>query len=977
MEKKILSILICLFMITVSIFSVTGAKEENNNKMLIRIDVSQGFDSLPSWLDIVGSKEGKWIDVIVTPVQLDELRENNICYTVIISDVDAYNEGVLGSYHTWAQIEQILQDIANNYPDITSLYSLGTTYEGRNIWCLEVSDSPGVDEGEPGVFFMGLHHAREWPTVEICLHIADRLTSEYGSNNSITDIVNNRRIWIVPCVNPDGYYYCHDLGHDWRKNRRYFPEYNSYGVDLNRNYAGSCNGDSWGAWGSIGTGSISHYPTSEVYCGPGVFSEYETQAIRNVFLNNKICATITWHTYGELVMWPWGYTYGATPDDTYMSDIGEEIAARITQQDGTGTYTPEQSSSLYPTTGDTTDWVYGYSHYIQGRATFAYTIEACSSFHPSESYLDQVCEENFNGAFYLLEEAENISDTVTPRVLPPVIDEMTTDDDGYYVVSWEQQNPDADPDKYQLDELSDLSLVTDDAESGSNLWTLNGFSITDSKHHSGIHSFKARNQNSDVSSMTTVYPLPVNENTTLSFWCWYDIENLYDYAYVEISEDGRRYQVLDKFTGSSNGWIQKQYSLNEHAGESIFIRFRYATDSGTLGSGFFVDDIHPIADFNKVKTLSDSIHTTHYTIENNPPGEYYYRVKGHNSERGWGDFSTLENITVYEGENYPPNTPSNPHPIDGQLYVEIDTNLSWIGGDPNPGDIVTYDVYFEPNDPTPDMLVSDDQLSTTYTPGTLEYETTYYWKIIATDSHGNSTEGPVWRFTTIEEPNLPPFEPSDPHPADGANDVDVNTVLSWTGGDPNKNDIVTYDVYLGTETPPPKIASIQNQTSYNPGLLNYETTYYWKIIAKDDKGEETEGSIWMFTTGKENNPPTIPIITGPSKGKPHKEYSFTFKSTDPEGSDVYYYIDWGDDTNTGWDGPHASGEEVTLSHTWSTKDTFTIKAKAKDTTGAESDWGSLDIKIPRVKVINSFLLQLLEKISSKYPLLKHLIEYWF
>ena len=296
-------------MITVSIFSVTGAKEENNNKMLIRIDVSQGFDSLPSWLDIVGSKEGKWIDVIVTPVQLDELRENNICYTVIISDVDAYNEGVLGSYHTWAQIEQILQDIANNYPDITSLYSLGTTYEGRNIWCLEVSDSPGVDEGEPGVFFMGLHHAREWPTVEICLHIADRLTSEYGSNNSITDIVNNRRIWIVPCVNPDGYYYCHDLGHDWRKNRRYFPEYNSYGVDLNRNYAGSCNGDSWGAWGSIGTGSISHYPTSEVYCGPGVFSEYETQAIRNVFLNNKICATITWHTYGELVMWPWGYTY--------------------------------------------------------------------------------------------------------------------------------------------------------------------------------------------------------------------------------------------------------------------------------------------------------------------------------------------------------------------------------------------------------------------------------------------------------------------------------------------------------------------------------------------------------------------------------------------------------------------------------------------------------------------------------------------
>ena len=133
---------------------------------------------------------------------------------------------------------------------------------------------------------MGLHHAREWPTVEICLHIANNLTSLYGVNSTITSLVNNRRIWIVPCVNPDGYYYCHDQGHDWRKNRHYFPQYGTYGVDLNRNYNGSSDGNAWGAWGSIDSASVTHDPSDEVYCGPGPTSELEIQAISNFFADS-------------------------------------------------------------------------------------------------------------------------------------------------------------------------------------------------------------------------------------------------------------------------------------------------------------------------------------------------------------------------------------------------------------------------------------------------------------------------------------------------------------------------------------------------------------------------------------------------------------------------------------------------------------------------------------------------------------------
>ena len=303
-----------------------------STNILVRINVSEGYAPIPRGAELVGSKPGEWIDVIIPQSKLSEITKTQTDYSVLIWDIDGYSQSVAGQYRTLAEIEQELQNIASSYPNITSLYSIGTTYEGRDIWCLEISDNPGVDEGEPGVFYMGLHHAREWPTVEICLYIAKNLTSNYGSDPTITNLINNRRLWLVTCVNPDGYYFCHDQGHDWRKNRHFFTDFNQYGVDLNRNYGGSCNGDAWGSWGSLGPASLSHNAAISLYCGPFPLSELETQAIRNVFLENDISATITWHTHGELVLWPWSYSKNTvTPDDTYMAQVGNQIASNITK----------------------------------------------------------------------------------------------------------------------------------------------------------------------------------------------------------------------------------------------------------------------------------------------------------------------------------------------------------------------------------------------------------------------------------------------------------------------------------------------------------------------------------------------------------------------------------------------------------------------------------------------------------------------
>ncbi len=118
-----------------------------------------------------------------------------------------------------------------------------------------------------------------------------------------------------------------------------------------------------------------------------------------------------------------------------------------------------------------------------------------------------------------------------------------------------------------------------------------------------------------------------------------------------------------------------------------------------------------------------------------------------------GTVSFLPLVTRdYGAVNHLPNIPSTPVPADGATDLDIDIQLSWTGGDPD-GDSVTYDVYLGANDTTPNVLVSDDQLGTVYDPGVLSGEIHYYWQIVATDEHDATTTGPVWDFSTAENPS--------------------------------------------------------------------------------------------------------------------------------------------------------------------------------------------------------------------------------
>ena len=192
-------------------------------------------------------------------------------------------------------------------------------------------------------------------------------------------------------------------------------------------------------------------------------------------------------------------------------------------------------------------------------------------------------------------------------------------------------------------------------------------------------------------------------------------------------------------------------------------------------------------------------------------------------------------------------------------YIDLLT-----GRAPDPGDMVTYDVHFG-TDPIPDSgeIVSQGQSVTSYDLSILDYLTTSFWKIVFWDNYGASTTGPTWDFTTKASGNNPPNTPNNPDLPNGATNVPLNIDLSWDGGDPDNGDTLTYDVYFGTANPAPKVVANQSATTYDPGILDYSTTYYWQIIASDEHGATSSGPTWDFTT-EINNVPNTPSSSPPA-----------------------------------------------------------------------------------------------------------------
>jgi len=163
-------------------------------------------------------------------------------------------------------------------------------------------------------------------------------------------------------------------------------------------------------------------------------------------------------------------------------------------------------------------------------------------------------------------------------------------------------------------------------------------------------------------------------------------------------------------------------------------------------------------------------------------------------------------------------------------------------------------------------------------------------------------------------------------------------------------------------------SDLQNPSHTYSTVDNFTVT----LTVTDDLDNTTNDLTWSWIQ-ESNVPPGQPDLNGPTSGKVGTTYDYTFSATDSDGTDIWFYIDWGDETSTGWIGPYNSGEIITKSHIWTEQGIYTIKAKAKDGHGAESGWGTLEINMPRNKVVNKPLIKILESYPNLFPIIRQLI----
>jgi hypothetical protein len=163
----------------------------------------------------------------------------------------------------------------------------------------------------------------------------------------------------------------------------------------------------------------------------------------------------------------------------------------------------------------------------------------------------------------------------------------------------------------------------------------------------------------------------------------------------------------------------------------------------------------------------------------------------------------------------------------------------------------------------------------------------------------------------------------------------------------------------------------------NPTHTYTSTGNYIVILTVADYSSNTSSDTtyaWIQVT---NDPPNNLVIDGPTSGNVGTSYDYSFKVDDPEGAIVWYYIEWGDNTNSGWLGPFESGEEIVNSHAWSSQGSYTIRAKAKDLYNDEGPWGTFDVTMPRSKIItNSLFFSFLERFTNLFPILQKFFQHY-
>ncbi len=511
-----------------------------------------------------------------------------------------YAPGSMGGYFTYQEMLDILDQMATMYPNIfkakTPLSSVTTTIEGRPVFWVKVSDNPNENEPEPEILYNAVHHAREPNSMSALIFYLWHLLENYETDPEIKYLVDNTEMYFVPCVNPDGYIYNETTNPDggglWRKNRRVNAD-GTFGVDLNRNYGFH--------WGFDNTGS-SPNPNSQTYRGTAGFSEPETQMMRDFCAAHQFKIALNGHTYGNLLIYPWGFSDAETVDHPTFSAFGNWMTRENHYTTGLGSQTVG-----YTVNGDSDDWMYGDS--TTKARIFSMTPEAGPGdfgFWPPSDAIDELNKAtmlmNLTAAHLLLNygivkpsigrfitEYANLETFSLQKLglgngalvvsLEPVSDNIANVGNAItygmfhlesingsisYTLKTDVQNGDSIRYNilinnglytwsYPVTKIFNQAVSTVFTEAGDNtsLWTSTGaWAATTAAFYSAPSSITDSPGNNYPPNVNTsiemTSPIKVKNASALflTFWTKWNTEEDYDYAQVSASIDGGPYQAL-------------------------------------------------------------------------------------------------------------------------------------------------------------------------------------------------------------------------------------------------------------------------------------------------------------------------------------------------------------------------------------------------------------------------------------------------
>lgn len=354
--------------------------------------------------------------ILATKAEADVYRERGLSFSVVMEDTSLlrlYKRALYGPrlllqppYRTYSGMLSEIDSLKKARPDLLHRITIGTTsQEKKPIIAVRISDNARTETDRPRILFDGCHHADELMGGEICMALIRELIGTFGKDPAITQIMKDFEVYVIPVVNVEG----HNVvtsGTDprWRKNTRdtngdgiihSYPD----GVDPNRNYDFN--------WAHGGSGE----PTSERYRGLFPFSESEPRALANLARQKKFVLSVTYHSQGEVVYYPWDWKGRKAPDDILLTDIAHGLAGSIRTMKGDTTYRAEYGAGLV---GQSYPWLYG------ANGTFDFIVETgrgASFFAPYE--VPGIIAANLAGARYILRRAAG------PGLAGHVTDAMT------------------------------------------------------------------------------------------------------------------------------------------------------------------------------------------------------------------------------------------------------------------------------------------------------------------------------------------------------------------------------------------------------------------------------------------------------------------------------------------------------------------------------------------------------------------------